>query len=161
MLYPFSPSRSWLPNFFISVWPSPLLRATTSPLDPKRHSAHCLLHGSVRVVPWYRVPLRPLGSLFQVKISTNVIETCKCGKAAITKKFESGYLEGDLAESKKKCHEGWFYIPDIKIDDPPRMGSRKTSLQCTKSVQLLEPEVHVGQHQRSCQTIPDSAGTHQ
>lgn len=59
---------------------------------------------------------------FQVKLQTNVNETCECGGATIYKQAESEYLAGDFSETNKTWQEEWFYVRDVELDNPPQSG---------------------------------------
>lgn len=91
------------PSFLLGS--SSFQRPPTSPLDPSVLHIDCvvsLCEMFLGIDPHFGIWHR----YFQFKISTNVRDTCKCGGAAITKKWQ----------------EGRSYIPDVKFGDPPHFG---------------------------------------
>lgn len=47
-------------------------------------------------------------------------EVCVCGCANISNIAGAKYLEGDFVETNKNWQEEWFYIPDVRLEDPLR-----------------------------------------
>lgn len=62
-------------------------------------------------------------NFFFLELQFNGSEPLECGGAHIGISAGVEYLEGKFADTRKNRQEEWFYLPDVPLTDPPRVGT--------------------------------------